>query len=606
MVRDILKKLKPAELRKYIAAHNKVVRQYIGVEIKQARAAYSQTLKVKRREMKTAQTIDAKGKKKEELIELIMKEPTLVRKIKFDNENQSVDPPAPAPKKQEKKAEPKEDTSKKDKEERLKKLEKAMKKSTIQAKVKALGQKQVIKKRALAGKIEKTAKKLKDEAKVAKELKKSDESRDKKTKADAKKKYVVLMIRLEALPNKIRQARFDLEEQYSDESIEEELDEGDVSPIELFKRGIKNVEQLMKRPIALFKDQGLLEKDLAKTVKNYQDDPRYNQAVEEIEFEKDDFNKSLNKIKVDLMKKLNSQQKKGKGKAPLKPAAKPAAKPKPKPKPPPPAKEDTESESDDEVDPPISKVPKKLHKVWIEYMEEKVGDFYSKTNQQDEIDELKEGQKEYFEAKKRLREGQNLTAKDTSRQRKIMLSYTDAMKNEFDDNKDFRKIYAEFASRLLKEYDDIIKDEKKRKDLDKKAAESESLNKIKFEEELAKKKQKENEAEEKRIAKFEESERKRKEGAKKTASKEIKAKPAAKPAAKSAKLSKADFEDAVKRLLPQEKPKFKKIKNIVGSKITKSKGSVFLEVKYEMDLLGEKQILSKKFKMLLKDIDSSN
>jgi len=264
-----------------------------------------------------------------------------------------------------------------------------------------------------------------------------------------------------------------------------------------------------------------------------------------------------------------------------------------------------ETDSDEEVDPPISKVPKKLHKVWIEYMEEKVGDFYSKSDQQTELDELKEGQKEYFEAKKRLREGQNLTPKETSRQRKIMLSYTDAMKNEFDDNKDFRKIYAEFAPRLLREYDDIIKEEKKRKDLDKKAAESESLNKIKFEEELAKKKQKENEAEEKRIAKFEESERKRKEGAKKTASKEIKAKPAAKPAAKSAKLSKADFEDAVKRLLPQEKPKFKKIKNIVGSKITRSKGSVFLEVKYEMDLLGEKQILSKKFKMLLKDLDSS-
>ena len=127
------------------------------------------------------------------------------------------------------------------------------------------------------------------------------------------------MIRLEALPNKIRQARFDLEEQFSNESIEEELQEGDVSPIELFKRGIKNVEQLIKRPILLFKDQGLLEKDLAKTIKNYQDDPRYNESVEEIEVEKDDFNKSLNKIKVVLMKKLNSQQKKGKGKAPLKP-----------------------------------------------------------------------------------------------------------------------------------------------------------------------------------------------------------------------------------------------------------------------------------------------
>tara|TARA_R110002096_G_scaffold419238_4_gene623789 strand:- start:4095 stop:5897 length:1803 start_codon:yes stop_codon:yes gene_type:complete len=600
MVRDILKKMKPSELRKYITMHNKVIRANISKEIKEARVAYSQTLKVKRRELKSAREVNAKGKKKDELIELIMNEPLIVKQVKKDQEEQPAIPPTsesgPVP-----------DTSKKDKEDRIKKLEKAMKKSTIQAKVKALGQKQVIKKRTLAGKIEKTAKKLKAEAKVAKELKKSDETRDKKTKGDAQKKYLSLMIRLENLPNKIKQARFDLEEQYSNESIDEELEDGDVSPIELFKRGIKNVEQLMKRPILLFKDQGLLEKDLAKTVKNYQDDPRYNESVEEIEFEKDDFNKSLTKIKVVLMKKLNSQQKKGKGKAPLKPKEEPKAKPKAKtaakPKPPPPPKEDTES--DDEVDPPISKVPKKLHKVWIEYMEEKVGDYYSKGNQQEELDELKEGQKEYFEAKKRLREG-NLNAKDTSRQRKIMLSYTDAMKNEFDDNKDFRKIYSEFASRLLREYDDVIKEEKKRQAEDKKAAEAVSKDSLKFQEELAKKKQKENEAEEKRIAKFEESERKRKEGAKKTASKEIKPKPAAKSAPKSAKLSKADFEDAVKRLLPQEKPKFKKIKNIVGSKITKSKGSIFLEVKYEMDLLGEKQILSKKFKILLKDFDSSN
>lgn len=33
MVRAILQKMKTPELRKYIAAHNKVVRQYIGVEI---------------------------------------------------------------------------------------------------------------------------------------------------------------------------------------------------------------------------------------------------------------------------------------------------------------------------------------------------------------------------------------------------------------------------------------------------------------------------------------------------------------------------------------------------------------------------------------------
>ena len=207
MVRDILKKMKPAQLRKYISAHNKVIRANISKEIKEARVAYSQTLKVKRRELKSAREVNAKGKKKDELIELIMNEPLIVKQVKKDQEEQPAIPPTseagPAP-----------DTSKKDKEERIKKLEKAMKKSTIQAKVKALGQKQVIKKRALAGKIEKTAKKLKAEAKVAKELKKSDETRDKKTKGDAQKKYLSLMIRLENLPNKIKQARFDLEEEY--------------------------------------------------------------------------------------------------------------------------------------------------------------------------------------------------------------------------------------------------------------------------------------------------------------------------------------------------------------------------------------------------------
>jgi len=369
MVRDILKKMKPAQLRKYIAMHNKVVRQYIGVEIKQARAAYSERLKVKRREMKAAQTIDAKGKKKEELIELIMKEPTLVRKVKFDDENKSVDPPAPPPEKPKKK---------------LPEIPKPRGR-TINPNAPEPPKRKVKKPKILPETPQPKVKKVKvlpktPESKVAKELKKSEPA---------------------AKP---------------------------------------------KAPTA--------EEIKAAAIK----------AAEE------------------------------------------------------------ETDSDEEVDPPISKVPKKLHKVWIEYMEEKVGDFYSKSDQQTELDELKEGQKEYFEAKKRLREGMNLTAKETTKQRKIMLSYTDAMKNDFDDNKDFRKIYSEFASRLLKEYDDIIKEEKKRKDLDRKAKESEAAKKVKFEEALALKKQKANEEEEKRIAKFEESEKKRKEEAKKTKGKEIKSK----------------------------------------------------------------------------------
>ena len=86
MVRDILKKMKPAELRKYISAHNKVIRANISKEIKEARVAYSQTLKVRRRELKAAREVNAKGKKKPELIELIMNEPLIVKQIKKDQE----------------------------------------------------------------------------------------------------------------------------------------------------------------------------------------------------------------------------------------------------------------------------------------------------------------------------------------------------------------------------------------------------------------------------------------------------------------------------------------------------------------------------------------
>ena len=92
MVRDILMKMKTPEIRKYITAHNKTIRQYIGLEIKEARVAYSKNLKIKRREMKQAQEINAKGKKKEELIDLIMKEPAIVKKIKYDNDNKTFDP----------------------------------------------------------------------------------------------------------------------------------------------------------------------------------------------------------------------------------------------------------------------------------------------------------------------------------------------------------------------------------------------------------------------------------------------------------------------------------------------------------------------------------
>ena len=84
MVRAKLEQLDIKQLRKYINEHNKVVRKYIGEEIKQARVEYNKELKVRRREMRAARTLETKGKKKDELIEMIMNEPLLVKRLKSE------------------------------------------------------------------------------------------------------------------------------------------------------------------------------------------------------------------------------------------------------------------------------------------------------------------------------------------------------------------------------------------------------------------------------------------------------------------------------------------------------------------------------------------
>ena len=192
MVAESLKKWNTPALRKYVSDHNKVIRFHIGKEIKEARVAYSKFLKVKRRDLKAAQEINIKGMKKNQIIEAILKEPVLVNRIKGDIDNKR----APAgfhymkggvimkgdkhggekkeegggakerkkiqlttfyddePKKSNLKTVTKEDP-------KISKIEKQMKRSNIIGKVKALGQKQVIKKKALAQKIENTAKELK-------------------------------------------------------------------------------------------------------------------------------------------------------------------------------------------------------------------------------------------------------------------------------------------------------------------------------------------------------------------------------------------------------------------------------------------------------------
>jgi hypothetical protein len=342
MVRDILKKLKPAELRKYISAHNKVIRQYIGVEIKQARVAYSEKLKVKRREMKAAQEINAKGKKKDELIELIMKEPTLVRKVKFDDENKKVDPPAPAPKKQVKKP-------------------------------------------------------------VAKKPK---------------------------IPTIKISQRIDVES--DDEEPKKEI-KSSLPPIPKPKIKIRVAPK--KKP-----------------------EPK-------------------------KPKKLTAEQ--------VKAAAIKAA-------------EEAETESEDEGPaPPIKAVPRRLHSVWKVYMEERVGDYYSAADQQEEIDELKLAEKNYFESEK-IRTNKSSSASQQAKARNANARLREDMDKEFKADEDIKKIYKEFAPKLLKAYIQFQKDGKQTEEQAQRAKKAKAKEQEKFEKDL-KKKEEEAEKEEaeiqKRIAK---------------------------------------------------------------------------------------------------------
>ena len=179
-MKNNLMKYHPGALRKYISEHNRRIRKDIGGEIKSQRVKYNQFLKVKREELKKEQTINTKGLKKEGLVNAILKSPVIMRAIKSDKErkkpffdgfefkNDSLQPIKKQAKQTEKKQTEKKQTEKETEKKvepkadpKISKIEKQMKRSNIIGKVKALGQKQVIKKKALAQKIENTAKELK-------------------------------------------------------------------------------------------------------------------------------------------------------------------------------------------------------------------------------------------------------------------------------------------------------------------------------------------------------------------------------------------------------------------------------------------------------------
>lgn len=151
--------------------------------------------------------------------------------------------------------------------------------------------------------------------------------------------------------------------------------------------------------------------------------------------------KATEKILKSYKKELSELQ----GKKEEKPQ--PKAKPKPQPEPEP---EDSDNES---VEPPIKKIPKKLHSIWREYMEYKVGDWYSPNDQNEELEQLKEDEKGYFKAQKSL-QNKSGSVKQRSKSIQAKASFTDAMRNEFEENEGFKKIYKLIAPKLLKEFEE--------------------------------------------------------------------------------------------------------------------------------------------------------
>ncbi len=533
MVRAILQKMKPAELRKYISAHNKVVRQYIGVEIKQARAAYSEKLKVRRREMKAAQQIDSKGKKKAELIELIMKEPTLVKQIKLDKESK------PEEKKpEEKKPEPKKKKilpeitdemilkSAQKLVDQLKKIDSEYSQSNLK---KLFG--------GMSGNAErkKASKVLKDWSNSWNKLK------------------VGKVSKVDSLFEKIKKNMGEASKNFPSETIEEEQKKKKTLPKPPTKKvSVERLNRIRQKIRDLGKAEVEKKKKLADEIEKVAKDLKIKKAragKKPAKKEKPPANeaKRIPKMLAIIqegqkkgvpVKGLETQLRElenqydlsdflGAGKAP-----EPKAKPKPQEKKSAPTAEDIkkaalaaaeeETDDDDETpDPPISAVPKRLHKVWKNYMEERVGDYYSSSDQQDEIDDFKTAEKDYLSNEK-IRSDTSVSASKQASARNANARTRKSMDDEFKTDSDIKKLYKEFAPRLFKKYEEFEKDLKKRKEADRKAEAAAAKEEIKFQEELARKKQKEDEAEEKRIAKFQESERKRKEAAKKTASKEIK------------------------------------------------------------------------------------
>ena len=89
-------------------------------------------------------------------------------------------------------------------------------------------------------------------------------------------------------------------------------------------------------------------------------------------------------------------------------------------------------------------------------MNERVGDYYSKGDQEDEVEVFEDLEKDYLKNDK-IRKNKKEKAAAQSKARNALARTRDDMTSEFKENPNYKKLYEQFAPKLLEKYEEFMK-----------------------------------------------------------------------------------------------------------------------------------------------------
>ena len=463
MVKQILIKWPLAALKKYIKDHNKVVRENISKEIKEARVQYNQQLKVRRREMKAAKEIDTKGKEKNDIVDSIMAEPLIVKAIKADMDAKR------APKGFRFRADKVLVTKKPF--DRLEEKREGVKKIKLEKAQKLIDELKDIDKKYSPSNLKKLFGGMK-----------GDEERRKATKAlgDWTTKWNKLKMgsdpRLNTIFNRIKKNMLEASAKHPSETIEdepkkvkEEKKKTDAK-IKVPKIIITEAEEptggapaepkSKLGPIPKSKVKIRVAPKKKKKPKPPADEleriPNMKRAIEDARKK----GKPLKGLELQLKELEEKFDLSGIKAAPPQEKKKPKPKPKP-PTPPPPEPETTDEETEEEEVYDRSKVKvikgigRNLKEIWLDYMEYRNGgDPYTEADQKFELEQFEEIEKQFFEAKETRTDPSNsaaVQAKAGATQSRIRNDIKQEIK---DVGEGMKKLYQKLTPQLFRAYED--------------------------------------------------------------------------------------------------------------------------------------------------------